>query len=773
MSDFQNHPEPLITPKVLSGRSGARSHNDEIARLSRLADALLNAGDESTLVATLLEKLSVLETIPYCALFEWDGSAFSCLNEHGSVAGATAARLLISKPADHASSPRPAPGEVPPHTLSFTSPAFRPTAVVSLPFSVATGHRLLLFADDRRTHEELRSLLPFLQEVARIAAFRLEHLRLVRRLESIAHEFEIKVAERTEELARANRALESEIAERHRTKIALRQAAAVFENTTEAVLITDPSERILWVNRAFTDVTGYTSEEAVGQTPRLLRSGRHDAAFYNAMWETIQKAGHWKGEIWNRRKDGTVYPELLNVTAVKNEGGETTHFVALFSDISATRDSQTRIERLAHYDPLTDLPNRLLFRARLEHAAGQAKRHGQKLGVLILGVDGFKALNQTLGLPAGDELLRAVARILSESARDGDTVARLAGDEFVVLVENLDDAQTAASVARRTLETLARLFEIEGRELFVTCSGGMSVYPDDGDDLAELLRNAHTAFHRAKQFGRNSYQFYTADMRVRADERFAIESDLRHALERNELTLHFQPQFSLPTGECVGFEALSRWNHPERGFLLPKSFIPIAEESGAIEGIGAWALAEACRQVVRWQAAGIRPCRVSVNLCAREITRTDLRDTVARALRDSGLTPESLELEITEGSLLEHPEEVFKTLRSLKDLGVSLAIDDFGTGYSSLSYLKHLPVDKLKIDRSFVRDISIDPHDAAIARTIITLAHGLHLKVVAEGVERKEQAVFLEENGCDEVQGFLYGRPMPPEEVPLFLSARR
>ncbi|MFZ2493690.1 MAG: EAL domain-containing protein [Thermoanaerobaculia bacterium] len=741
---------------------------EDILLLGRVAEALLEPVDEPTLVSTFLERVSILKDLPYCALFELQKDACVLRSEYPAFgrAGQIGAQLRIAREAVG----RDAGTILDPALLTFSSNGFVPSAVMAVPFEVSgRAPSALVFADDRRGPESIRPLGPVLHEMARLVCSRLENLVLQSQLEAINVDLERKVAERTAALEQANRSLEAEIDEHRRAQVVLRQAAAAFEHTSEGVVITDATETILTVNRAFSKVTGYEAEEVIGKTPRMLQSGRHDRAFYNAMWIAIREDGHWQGEIWNRRKDGSIYPELLNVTAVRDEAGEITNYVAVFSDITMMKESEARFDYLAHYDALTDLPNRLLFLARFNNAAEHARKSGDRLGLMIVGIDGFKVLNETLGLAVGDELLRGLARLLRESVSERDTVARLAGDEFIILLSDVADSEGAGYAASRILGALQRPFHVEGRELFLTCSAGLSMFPDDGDDLATLQRNAHVAFHNAKESGRNTFQFCTPLMRAGAEERFALETDLRRAVHRKEFVLHFQPQFSLTTGAIVGVEALARWQHPERGLLHPKSFIAVAEETGVIEDLGTWALKEACTHAMKWREAGVPPFRMAVNLSPREIIRPALVTAVARALSESGLEPELLELEITESSLMAEPEQALRSLRSLKALGVRLAIDDFGTGYSSLSYLKVLPVDNLKIDQSFVRDIAQHGADEAIARAIIMLGHGLSLRVIAEGVETVEQADFLREHLCDEVQGYYYAMPLAAPQMLEFL----
>jgi diguanylate cyclase (GGDEF)-like protein/PAS domain S-box-containing protein len=546
---------------------------------------------------------------------------------------------------------------------------------------------------------------------------------------------------------------------------ASRRYAAALEAAGEGFLFTDCHERIVEVNAAFTGMTGYAAADVRGETPRILASGRHDRPFWGSVWSAVRSVGRWRGEVWNRRKDGSLFPVLLGLGAVRDTEGAITGYFGVLSDLTALKESEERFERLAHHDAMTHLPNRLLLRVRVDHAAGQARRNGRRLALVVLGLDGFQAVNDSLGHLAGDDVLRSVGARLISGVQSEDTVARLAGDEFAVLLENVDGSEDAGRTARMLLESVSRPMTSRGTEVVLTGSAGISVFPEDGADFDTLLRNANIALHRAKETGRNVYEFYTADLTRRATERFAVEADLRRAFRRKELLLLYQPQVSLRTGEVVGVEALARWRHPERGLLLPKDFVRVAEESGLIEQIGTWALRAACEQARAWQAEGLPPFRVAVNLSPREIPRPELVENVAAALAETGLDARLLELEITEGFLMDRPDDALTTLMSLKALGVTLAVDDFGTGFSSLSHLKQYPIDRLKIDQSFVQDITLNPDDEAIVRSIITLGRGLNLRVVAEGVETEEQAAFLRANRCDEIQGFLVSRPLPAAEM--------
>ncbi|MBI2306199.1 MAG: EAL domain-containing protein [Rhodocyclales bacterium] len=557
--------------------------------------------------------------------------------------------------------------------------------------------------------------------------------------------------------------IQEDISERKQNEETIRLWATVFENSGEAVMITDPDNRIISVNQAFTYITGYAPGEVIGQNPSLLGSGRHDAAFFAEMWHRLTASGHWQGEIWDRRKSGEVYPKWLGISAVRDSHERLTHYVAVFSDISERKAAQERIEYLARHDPLTGLPNRATLADRLEQALAHADRSGNQVALLFLDLDRFKTINDSLGHPVGDALLQELTRRLKAAMRETDTISRLGGDEFVVLIGNLNDANTAAEIAEKILDLAHRPFTIDSHTLTTSISIGITLFPDDGRDFETLLKKADVAMYHAKDAGRNTYRFFTEQMNAHALERLLIQNHLQQAIAKNEFVLHFQPQVALDTGRIIGVEALVRWRNPDLGMVPPDRFIPMAEENGAIVSIGDWVLREACRQAKAWHDEGLDPIPVAVNISALQLKHGDFVERVLRILDETGHDPAMLELEFTESVLIQDIDRVLGQVRQLKAHGITVAIDDFGTGYSSLSYLKRLDVDRLKIDRSFIRDIGSDPDDAAIVRAVTQMARSLRLKILAEGAETAEQTRFLLAEGCREVQGFLYSRPLPAD----------
>ena len=556
-----------------------------------------------------------------------------------------------------------------------------------------------------------------------------------------------------------------DITERKRNEQKLRLAARVFESTGEGIVITRPDGEIIAVNPAFSEITGYSEAEALGQNPRLLNSGRQPPEFYAAMWQAVGNGHQWRGEIWNRRKNGEVYPEWLTLSAVKDEQGRISNYVGVFSDISLLKNSQQTAEFLARHDALTGLPNRTLFQDRLQHAVTRARRDNQSMAVLFLDLDHFKNVNDTLGHSVGDQLLRYVAQQMADQLRQCDTIARLGGDEFVVLLEQDVTPESLQVVVNKLLGLFVEPLQIAERLFYITASIGISRYPQDAQDADNLLKQADLAMYDAKRKGRNMAQHYQVALSADLLDRMSLENELRKAVRNNQLLLHYQPQFELDGEHLAGVEALVRWQHPELGMIPPSRFIPLAEEMGLISEIGDWVMQQACAQVAAWREQGFNVPRMAVNLSVQQIEHRDLASRVARLLNQYRLDAGQLELEVTESTLMGQHQHATQTLFDLEKLGVQLSIDDFGTGYSSLSYLKRLPVHRLKIDRSFIRDIGRDPHDEATVRAAIALGHSMSLQVLAEGVERPEQADFLRREGCHLVQGYWYGKPLTADEI--------
>ena len=543
----------------------------------------------------------------------------------------------------------------------------------------------------------------------------------------------------------------------------------IFENTNEGIMVVDENIQIIAVNKAFTRIMGYEEEEVLGKGPNVISSGRHDGSFYKKMWDSLKKKGHWEGEIWNRRKDGTVFPERLSISKVENEQGDVSNYVGVFIDITQQKLTEEKLVFQAQHDPLTELPNRLFFNARLHHALTRAHRIKSHLAVLFIDLDNFKTLNDSLGHPAGDQALIEAAKRLKEILREEDTVARLGGDEFIILLEDIEHSDQPANVARKIMKEFSKPFKIEHHTARLSASIGISLFPQDGDTVTTLMKNADMAMFKAKDRGRNAYHYYTESLTTSALDRFHMDSLLHHAIEKQEFFLSYQPQYSLLDNQIVGMEALIRWN-PQGGqkIIPPQQFIPLAEENGMIIEIGKWVISETCHQIKSWQETGLPVCPIAINISARQIMKSEeIIDHLRACISETNIDPKNIVLELTESTLMGKEKEILKTLHALKSLGTSLAIDDFGTGYSSLSYLKRFPIDKLKIDQSFIKDLVKNEDDRAITIAIIALGKALRLQVLAEGVETKEQLNMLRKLGCDEVQGFYCGRPVAAKKDPF------
>ena len=565
-----------------------------------------------------------------------------------------------------------------------------------------------------------------------------------------------------------------DISQQRRAEKDLRMAATVFEHSTSAILITDPAGYIVQANEAFSRVSGYAVADVLDQLPNMLTVDEQQEAHLRYVLKQLHQHSTWEGEVWLKRRNGEHYPAWVGITAVFDDEGDLASYVCFFSDISERKASEQRIHRLAYYDALTHLPNRTLFQDRLHTALQSAERQKSWVVLMFLDLDRFKPINDSLGHAAGDRMLKEMATRLLGCVAEDDTVARMGGDEFTLLLQPRVSREMALNraihVAEQILASLVKPFVLEGREFFVTASIGIALSPQDGNELSQLMKNADTAMYHAKERGKNNFQFYQADMNASALERLELESDLRHALEQNEFVLYYQPQFSGDGKRLTGAEALLRWRHPRRGLVPPGDFIPVLEELGLVVDVGDWVISEACRQLKTWHLNKVRVPKVSVNISARQFSDGQLGTRIATILKDTGLPPACLELELTESILMREVNEAMHILDSLKNLGLSIAVDDFGTGYSSLNYLKQFPIDVLKIDRTFVDGLPSGEQDAQIARAIIAMAHSLNLAVIAEGVETHEQLDFLREHGCDEVQGYLFGRPMPANRFEVQFS---
>ena len=574
-------------------------------------------------------------------------------------------------------------------------------------------------------------------------------------------------------------ALFRNVTERRLAAQAMQIAAIAFESQ-EGMFVTDAKREILQVNRAFTEMTGYTEQEAVGQNPRMLSSGHHDAAFYASLFSSLELSGSWSGEIWNRRKSGEVFPQWVTITAVKDAFGSTTHYVATSTDISSRKAAENEIRNLAFFDPLTGLPNRRLLMDRLEMTMAAGSRTRRKGALIFVDLDNFKTLNDTLGHVSGDILLEQVARRLATCIREGDTVARLGGDEFVVMLKDLSEsdleaATQAETVGEKILVTLSQNYSLGNHAHHSTASVGITLFGGEVvESMDEPLKRADLAMYQAKAAGRNTLRFFDPRMQAMVMARAAWESDLRGALEQDQFALYYQIQDEGEHGALVGVEALVRWNHPQRGLVSPADFIALAEETGLILPLGQWVLETACIQITRWAA---RPetarLSIAVNVSALQFHQDGFVEQVVATLQRTGANSRRLKLELTESLLVSNVEATIEKMNALKAVGVGFSLDDFGTGYSSLSYLKRLPLDQLKIDQSFVRDILLDANDAAIAKMVIVLADSLGLAVIAEGVETQAQRKFLADMGCHACQGYLFGRPLPLDEVEKFLTPAR
>ena len=556
----------------------------------------------------------------------------------------------------------------------------------------------------------------------------------------------------------------------------LRLAAVVVENMAEGIVVTDAHSRIIATNPAFSKMLGYSRQELLGQSPAAFKSGRHDRAFYEAMWQSMHERGHWRGEIWNKRKNGDIFPESMSLSAVQDPSGEVTHYVCMFTDISAQKRREQQLYQLAHTDALTGLANRHAFVQTLEQQVAAAAQQGQALAVIVLNLDRFKDINDSYGHAVGDQVLRHIAQQLQSALRPGDVIGRMAGDEMVVLARNVASSHAAGAVAEGLIAAAARPWQSpDGFAVVVNVHAGICCFPQHATQAGALVQGAHAAVYSAKegQGGRHLWCSYHEDMTLAARDRMALEARLRHALAQGHLQLHYQPQVHLASGRIMGCEALLRWNDPQEGAISPARFIPVAERSGLIGPLGTWVLQEACRQAQAWRQQGLPAIRMAVNVSLHQLVLTDMVGCTRQALAQSGLPAQQLELEITESALATRPEEALQLLRALKALGVRLAIDDFGTGYSSLAHLKRFPIDVLKIDRGFISDIPHSVDDKAISHAIIAMGQSMGMEVLAEGVETPEQLHFLQQHACHYYQGYWCSKPVPAPAFAQLLQAQQ
>ena len=558
--------------------------------------------------------------------------------------------------------------------------------------------------------------------------------------------------------------------EQYESALRLEIYSQAFSQNSEGIMVTDEEGNLTLVNDAFTEITGYTSSDVLGKNPRLLKSSKQDTQFYKKMWADILEKDSWQGEIWNTNKKGKVYPSWLTITALYDDDPNyASHYIGVFSDITQHKEDEEEIRYLAHYDALTSLPNRVLLDDRIKQSISFSQRSHHSFAVMFLDLDHFKNVNDSLGHHVGDLMLIDVANRLMTVIREEDTVSRLGGDEYVLLLQETN-ATGAAAVAQKISRSISEPFILEGSELTISPSIGIAIYPTDGNTPSKLLQAADSAMYQAKDSGRNRFQFFTKELFKSASRRLEIDNALRGAIDRHELELYYQPQIDINSGVLIGCEALLRWKHPQLGQVSPGEFIPIAEDSGQIVSIDRWVLFRAARQMADWQKKGILDFTVAVNLSANQFHHQDLLALVRDALGEYSLSANNLELELTEGLMMNDVEGAIKIINKLHEEGIKLSIDDFGTGYSSLSYLKRFQIDKLKIDQSFVRDITTDPNDVSIVNTVVALADSLGLKTIAEGVETEEQQEFLQNIGCDEVQGYLHSKPLPAADFETFIA---
>lgn len=572
--------------------------------------------------------------------------------------------------------------------------------------------------------------------------------------------------------------LGNEIARREATESKQKEyennlACAVFTYTSEGIVITDANNKIIDANTSFERLTGYSKEEVIGRNPNFLQSGQHDRSFYQKMWAQIQATGYWRGEIWNRRKTGAHYPELLTINSIKDEHQNITNYIAIFSDISQLKITEQRLDRLEHFDQITDLPNRFQLTDRMDQAIQHAQFNNLQLAVIFLDLDRFKSINESFGHSTGDTLLRQISERLKATLRAIDTIARISSDEFVILIERISNREEVQSIVDKLMGIFETPFNIEDRPYNQTASIGISIYPDDGTSSSKLLQSADSAMHLAKDEGRNTFRFFNRVDTSLTERRVRMEIALQRAAKKEEFSLVYQPQYDLSTKRIIGLEALIRWHNPVLGRIPPSQFIPVAEQNGKIREIGRWVLETACQQAADWAKQGLEFGRICVNVSGSQLHENSFDHLVKSVLATTGLSASRLELEVTESFVMNRIDAGIAQLNSLRKLGVQIAIDDFGTGYSSLEYLKKLPIDKLKLDGSFVKDIPADQDDLAISRAVISMGQALGLQVVAEGIETIEQNTILLEAGCSFGQGYWFSKPKKAEQIHEFILSSK
>jgi len=572
-------------------------------------------------------------------------------------------------------------------------------------------------------------------------------------------------------LSKEKKNLKKEVAVRIEAEQKLKLAASVFEHASEGIVITLPDQTIVEVNNAFVTLTGFSREEVIGATPRILKSGMHKPEYYAEMFTTIVNTGAWQGEIWNRNKNGELYAELINISAVKNEAGEIQNFIGIFSDITTMKEHQEKLAYLVNYDPLTGLANRRYLHDRLEHAIQLAKRNDDLIAVIFIDLDNFKYVNDTLGHEVGDKLLIHITERIKGVIRESDTLARMGGDEFVLIAEKIGTEDAVASLAQKIVESISNSFYISHNKIFTGASLGISIFPSDGADIDTLMKKADMAMYQSKEQGKNRFSFFSVDLERKLKNKLGTENELRRAISSNEFVLYYQPQVDSRNDHIIGLEALIRWNHPQRGIVSPYEFIPTAEDSGLIVPIGDWVIMKSVSTLRIWQDSGINLQWLAINIADKQFKETTFVSKIQSAIDFFKVDPTKIKIELTEGIIMDKPDEAIAKLNQLRDLGVKISIDDFGTGYSSLSYLRRFPIDQFKIDRSFVKDIGDSRSDKEITSAMIAMGHALNIEIIAEGVETKEQLDFLMGRGCYFIQGYYYSKPKPEHEITAIMSS--